>query len=351
MIWKVTLNGTLADFDEAAQAAAKAALVVTFNQPSITAEHITLTVEAGSIIVTGEVRLEDPSVDFTALSTTVTDLFYNETAMTATFGLPLISVDTQPTLSYASKPPAAPPPPSPPSPTPPAQPSDESDSSDDDDFPLWIIIVAAGVGGCLVLALLIFLCVFCMRKRHKKAVQPLANTDANANSPAAAASASVPTARRSKSKKAAQPPAAEAAQTIYQQNAANPAAGLTQGEFAAADSQLRGGAAAQLPGGRPEESETARCLATMAAASGGAGATPFSAQVEAPLAPLAPLQGPAGGAGAGGGGLRPLAPPLTPLGGAAAGGAPGLRPLAPLGSVGGAGGGGRGLAPLRPLGS
>ena len=67
MIWKVTLNGTLADFDEAAQAAAKAALVVTFNQPSITAEHITLTVEAGSIIVTGEVRLEDPSVDFTAL--------------------------------------------------------------------------------------------------------------------------------------------------------------------------------------------------------------------------------------------------------------------------------------------
>ena len=38
--------------------AAKAALVVTFNQPSITAEHITLTVEPGSIIVTGEVRLE-----------------------------------------------------------------------------------------------------------------------------------------------------------------------------------------------------------------------------------------------------------------------------------------------------
>ena len=329
MIWKVTLNGTLADFDEAAQAAAKAALVVTFNQPSITAEHITLTVEAGSIIVTGEVRLEDPSVDFTALSTTVTDLFSNETAMTATFGLPLISVLTQPTLSYASKPPAAPPPPSPPSPTPPAQPSDEGsgDSSDDDDFPLWIIIVAAGVGGCIVLALLVFLFVFCKRKLHKKAVQPMATTDANANSPAPAASASVP--RRGKSKKAAQPPPAEAAaaaQNIYQQNAADPRAGLTQGEFAAADSQLRGGAAAQ-------ESETARCLATMAAASGGAGATPFSAQVEAPLAPLAPLQGPAGGAGAGGGGLRPLAPPLTPLGGAAAGG------------------GGRGLAPLRPLGS
>ena len=326
MIWKVTLNGTLADFDEAAQAAAKAALVVTFNQPSITAEHITLTVEAGSIIVTGEVRLEDPSVDFTALSTTVTDLFYNETAMTATFGLPLISVDTQPTLSYASKPAAAPPPPSPPSPTPPAQPSDESDSSDDDDFPLWIIIiiVAAGVVALLVLVLLF---VFCKRKLHKKAVQPMATTDANANSPAPAASASVP--RRGKSKKAAQPPPAEAAagaQNIYQQHAANPTAGLTQGEFAAADSQLRGGAAAQ-------ESETARCLATMAAASGGAGATPFSAQVEAPLAPLAPLQGPAGGAGAGGGGLRPLAPPLTPLGGAAAGG------------------GGRGLAPLRPLGS
>lgn len=344
MIWKVTLNGTVADFDEAAQAAAKAALVVTFNQPSITAEHITLTVEPGSIIVTGEVRLEDPSVDFTALSTTVTDLFYNETAMTATFGLPLISVDTQPTLSYASKPPAAPPPPSPPSPTPPALPPSEEgsgDSSDDDDFPLWIIIVAAGVGGCLVLALLVFLFVFCKRKLHKKAVQPLANTDANANSPAPAASASVP--RRGKSKKAAQPAAAEAAQTIYQQNAADPAAGLTQGEFAAADSQLRGAAA--------QESETARCLATMAAASGGAGATPFSAQVEAPLAPLAPLQGPAGGAGAGGGGLRPLAPPLTPLGGAAGGGAPGLRPLAPLGSVGGAGGGGRGLAPLRPLGS
>ena len=348
MIWKVTLNGTLADFDEAAQAAAKAALVVTFNQPSITAEHITLTVEAGSIIVTGEVRLEDPSVDFTALSTTVTALFNNATAATAAFGVPLISVDTLPTLSYASKPPAAPPPPSPPSasPTPPALPPSEEgsgNSSDDDDMLPYIIGGAAG-GGCLVLALLVFLCVFCLRKRHKKAVQPLANTDANANSPAAAASASVPTARRGKSKKAAQPPAAEAAQTIYQQNAANPAAGLTQGEFAAADSQLRGGAAAQ-------ESETARCLATMAAASGGAGATPFSAQVEAPLAPLAPLQGPAGGAGAGGGGLRPLAPPLTPLGGAAAGGAPGLRPLAPLGSVGGAGGGGRGLAPLRPLGS
>ena len=345
MIWKVTLNGTLADFDEAAQAAAKAALVVTFNQPSITAEHITLTVEAGSIIVTGEVRLEDPSVSFSEMSTTVMALFNNETAATAAFGVPLISVDTQPTLSYASKPPAAPPPPSPPSPTPPAQPPSEEGSgasSDDDDFPLWAIIVAAGVGGCLVLALLVFLFVFCVRKRHKKAVQPLANTDANANTPAAAPSASVP--RRGKSKKAAQPPAAEAAQTIYQQNAANPAAGLTQGEFAAADSQLRGGAAAQ-------ESETASCLATMAAASGGAGATPFSAQVEAPLAPLAPLQGPAGGAGAGGGGLRPLAPPLTPLGGAAGGGAPGLRPLAPLGSVGGAGGGGRGLAPLRPLGS
>ena len=98
MIWKVTLNGTLADFDEAARAAAKAALVVTFNQPSITAKHITLTVEAGSYIVTGEVRVEDPLVDFTALSTLVTDLFYNETAMIATFGLPLISVVTQPKL-------------------------------------------------------------------------------------------------------------------------------------------------------------------------------------------------------------------------------------------------------------
>ena len=192
MIWKVTLNGTLADFDEAAQAAAKAALVVTFNQPSITAEHITLTVEPGSIIVTGEVRLEDPSVSFSEMSTTVMALFNNETAATAAFGVPLISVDTQPTLSYASKPPAAPPPPSPPSPTPPAQPPSEEGSgasSDDDDFPLWAIIVAAGVGGCLVLALLVFLFVFCVRKRHKKAVQPLANTDANANSPAAAPSA------------------------------------------------------------------------------------------------------------------------------------------------------------------
>ena len=347
MIWKVTLNGTLADFDEAAQAAAKAALVVSFNQPSITAEHITLTVEAGSIIVTGEVRLEDPSVTFSEMSTTVVDLFNNATAMTATFGLPLISIDTAPTLNYASKPPAAPPPPSPPSPTPPALPPSEEgsgDSSGDDDMLPYIIGGAAG-GGCLVLALCVSVAVLCARKRDKQAVQPLADADANANAPAAArpSRGGLPSSLRPKSKKVATPPPAGAAQTIYTQNAADPAAGLNQAEFAAA--------AAQLPGPRQEESETARCLATMAAASGGAGATPFSAQVEAPLAPLAPLQGPAGGAGAGGGGLRPLAPPLTPLGGAAGGGAPGLRPLAPLGAVGGARGGGGGPAPLRPLGS
>ena len=350
MTWKVTLNGTVEDFD---QAATKAALVASYNQPSITAEHITLTVEAGSIIVTGEVRLEEPSVTFAQMSDSSLTLFRNATAMAATFGMPLISFEA-PTLSFASKPPAAPPPP--PvlaSPLPPSLPPTEEgsgESSDDSIFSLPMLIGASAGGGCIVLALIVGIAAACMR-RKKKGVQPLllggANSTAAAVAQAGTATASVtsgrpsraglPSSLRPKSKKVAMAPAAA---SVYSQNAADPAAGLNQAEFAAA--------AAQLPGAE-HQSETARCLATMAAASGGAGSTPFSAQVEAPLAPLAPLQGPAGGAGAGPAGLRPLAPPLTPLGGASS--AQGLRPLAPLGAVGGARAGGGGLAPLRPLGS
>jgi hypothetical protein len=339
--WKVVLNGTVEDFD---QAATKAALVASYNQPSITAEHITLTVVAGSIIVTGEVRLEDASVTFSEMSDKVMTLFNNATAMAATFGLPVISFEA-PTLSFASKPPAAPPPPVLASPLPPSLPTAEEGSGESsDDIMLPIIIGASAGGGCVVLALIVGIAAACLRK--KKNVQPLlgsANSPAAAVAQAGAATGSVTSARpsrvglpsslRPKSKKVAMAPAAEG---IYNQMATDPAAGLTQAEFAAAS--------AQLPGAG-HQSETAKCLATMAAA--GAGSTPFSAQVEAPLAPLAPHQGPAGGAGAGAAGMRPLAPPLTPLGGA--GDAPGLRPLAPLGHP--VGGGGRGLAPLRPLGS
>merc|ERR1719424_2695845 len=148
------------------QAATKAALVASYNQPSITAEHITLTVEAGSIIVTGEVRLEEPSVTFAQMSDSSLTLFRNATAMAATFGMPLISFEA-PTLSFASKPPAALASPLPPS-LPPTE-EGSGESSDDSIFSLPMLIGASAGGGCIVLAL-VGIAAACMRRRKKKGV-------------------------------------------------------------------------------------------------------------------------------------------------------------------------------------
>ena len=365
----MTIAGDVSDFTDAAQSKFKAGLRANVcENKACPGVEIALTIAAGSVEVTSAIsyREDDASVG-AAVQTKATSL---ASATTAELSAMLkVTVESAPTVTVAknvevtvtvaapSPPPPLPsPPPSPPpvlaSPLPPSLPPTEEgsgESSDDSMFPLPMLIGASAGGGCIVLALIVGIAAACLRK--KKGVQPLlpggANSTAAAVAQAGTATASVTSARpsrtglpsslRPKSKKVEMAPAAEG---VYNQNAADPAAGLNQAEFSAA--------AAQLP--RAEyESETARCLATMAAASGGAGSTPFSAQVEAPLAPLAPLQGPAGGAGAGPAGLRPLAPPLTPLGGA--GGAQGLRPLAPLGAVGGARAGGGGLAPLRPLGS
>ena len=365
----MTIAGDVSDFTDAAQSKFKAGLRANVcDNKACPGVEIALTIAAGSVEVTSAIsfREDDASVG-AAVETRATSL---ASATTAELSEQLgVTVESAPTVTVAknvevtvtvaapSPPPPLPsPPPSPPpvlaSPLPPSLPPTEEgsgESSDDSMFPLPMLIGASAGGGCIVLALIVGIAAACLRK--KKAVQPLlpggANSTAAAVAQAGAATASVTSARpsrtglpsslRPKSKKVEMAPAAEG---VYNQNAADPAAGLNQAELAAA--------AAQLPGVE-YESETARCLATMSAASGGAGSTPFSALVEAPLAPLAPLQGPAGGAGAGPAGLRPLAPPLTPLGGA--GGAQGLRPLAPLGAVGGARAGGGGLAPLRPLGS
>ena len=167
----LVFNGTLEEFDVEAT---KAALVVAFKQPSITAADITLRLTQGSIIVSGEVRTSDGDAARGAMATLVT-MFSDPAATSDLFGMQLLSVQSMPTLSYASKPPASPPPLTPPPPPPSLPKATNGTSSSGDNVP---VIIGATVGGiCGLLALV--LGVMAIARSKKQAIQP---TDASSAS-------------------------------------------------------------------------------------------------------------------------------------------------------------------------